>query len=52
MVCKTKTINRAGGAYEAPNCKVYSITAESHILTGSEDSANRGYDPDYDLGTI
>lgn len=52
MVCKTKTINRAGGAYEAPHCNVISITAESHILTGSNDSPNRNYDSEYDLGDI
>lgn len=35
MVCKAKTFSAAGGAYEAPRCKVYSITTESRILTES-----------------
>ena len=45
MICKTKTISRAEGAYEAPTCKAFSILAESRILTSSPGSADSG---DYD----
>lgn len=49
MVCKAKTFSDAGGAYEVPRCKVYSITSESHILTGSDLGGNgeAGGDQDY-----
>lgn len=36
MVCKAKTFSSAGGVYVAPHCKIYSITAESCILQGSD----------------
>ena len=49
---KTKTFSVSGGGYVAPTCKVYSITAETQILNGSENSANRGYIPSNDLGDL
>lgn len=36
MVKQLKTLNVAQGGYESPTCKVYSISAESRILAGSD----------------
>lgn len=48
MVSKTKTIVTRS-CYQAPSCKIYSITAESSILIGSDqygDSGKAGQDSD------
>lgn len=39
---KTKTFSVSGGGYVAPTCKVYSITADSHILQGSPNYGSKG----------
>lgn len=54
MVKQLKTLNVAQGGYEAPRCKVYSLTVESVMNPASvkPDSANSGYDPDNDLDEI
>ncbi len=51
MVSKTKTIVTRG-CYEAPVCKLYSITVETVIATSGPNSADDGYDGDNDLGEI
>lgn len=54
MVKQFKTLNVAQGGYEAPRCKVYSLTVESVMNPASvtPDSANSGYDNDNDLGDL
>lgn len=54
MVKQLKTLNVAQGGYEAPRCKVYSLTVESVMNPASKtpDSANSGYDNDNDLGDL
>ena len=52
MVCKAKTFSDAGGAYEAPLCKVYSITVESVIATSGTNNPGNGYDPGHDIGEL
>ena len=51
MVSTNKTIV-SRSVYEAPACKLYSITVESVIATSGANSSDNGYDDDNDLGGI
>lgn len=46
MITISKT-NDFKSPYEAPRCKAFSISAESRILTGSDDTGHAGGDQDY-----
>ena len=54
MVKQLKTLNVAQGGYDAPRCRVYSLTVESVMNPASEtpDSSNSGYDSENPLDEI